>query len=494
MKKRKKWIPFINRAFGISPIKISCICIGMIGIGSFYGSLSVGVCGDCISGIKPLFFSQTMTEEAAEKTEAAEQTEAPEQMEISEKDKKRSREELALDESLHARAAVLLDMDSGRVLYEKNGDLILPMASTTKIMTCILALEESDPKEIVTASAYAAAQPKVHLGMQKGNTYQMQDLLYSLMLESHNDSAVAVAEHIGGKKLDLKAVKERTKEESREAVKVFCDRMTEKAREIGCSNTHFLTPNGLDAKVKTKDGTEIIHATTAEDLARIMDYCVNGSPKKEEFLKITQTRAYTFSDTGKKRQFSCINHNALLTMMDGAVSGKTGFTNQAGYCYVGAAACSGKNFALALLACGWPSHKGWKWEDCRKLFSYGEKEYEYRQFSPEVHLEEIVIENGAPKSGNPWEEVRMMPEKEKGESSFRILTKENECVRVKVRMERRMRAPVKKGRNAGEITYYIEGENGEAFILGKEKLYLGEEIREKNFCFFLNYIGKKFLL
>ena len=98
---------------------------------------------------------------------------------------------------LYSTAAVLMDADTGRVLYGKNADVSLPMASTTKIMTCILALELADPEETVTVSAYAAGQPKVHLGLKAWESYRMEDLLYSLMLESHNDSAVAIAEQIG---------------------------------------------------------------------------------------------------------------------------------------------------------------------------------------------------------------------------------------------------------------------------------------------------------
>jgi len=138
--------------------------------------------------------------------------------------------EETLANGLHAKAAVLMDMDTGRVLFEKNGDEILPMASTTKIMTCILALEEGDCEAVVEASAYASAQPKVHLGMKEGIQYKMEDLLYSLMLESHNDTAVAIAEHIGGSLMQGLPEKEaeeatekggRTKEESKAAVKRF---------------------------------------------------------------------------------------------------------------------------------------------------------------------------------------------------------------------------------------------------------------------------------
>ena len=99
---------------------------------------------------------------------------------------------------LYARGAVLMDADSGRVLYGKEADVALPMASTTKIMTCILALERGNLEDEVEVSSYAASQPQVHLGMGKGESFYLRDLLFSLMLESHNDSAVAIAEHIGG--------------------------------------------------------------------------------------------------------------------------------------------------------------------------------------------------------------------------------------------------------------------------------------------------------
>ena len=101
-------------------------------------------------------------------------------------------------EQLYARSAVLMDADSGRVLFEKNGQEQKAMASTTKILTCILALEQGEMDEIVTVSENAVRQPRVHLGMQDKEKFYLQDLLYSLMLESHNDSAVAIAEHIGG--------------------------------------------------------------------------------------------------------------------------------------------------------------------------------------------------------------------------------------------------------------------------------------------------------
>lgn len=405
----------------------------------------------------------------------------------------RTEQEKELDAALHARAAVLLDMDSGRVLYEKNGSEVLPMASTTKIMTCILALEESDMEELVTVSAYAAAQPKVHLGMQKGRSYRLGDLLYSLMLESHNDSAVAIAEHIGGKLLSLPAEKDRTKEQSREAVRAFCELMTKKAKALGCADTSFLTPNGLDAEVVSAGGEVLRHSTTAADLARIMRYCVTQSDKREEFLQITRTPAYTFSDQEQKSSYSCINHNALLTMLDGALSGKTGFTSQAGYCYVGALERDGKQLALALLACGWPGHKSWKWEDCRRLFSYGLEQYSYRDFTPKLTLPEIEIVRGAAKDGNPWHGVKLRLQKEEGDVRLRLLTREGEEVRAYVEAEKQLEAPVMAKTAAGSVRYCLETDDG-SIEIGRENLYIGETVEKQNYAFVFRYIWRNFLI
>ena len=124
--------------------------------------------------------------------------------------------ETSLQQTLHARAWVLMDADSGRILAGKDADTAYPMASTTKILTCILALEQGNPDDWVEVSEKAASMPDVQLNMRAGERYRLSDLLYSLMLESHNDSAVAVAEHIGG------------------SVEGFAEKMNRKAREIGC--------------------------------------------------------------------------------------------------------------------------------------------------------------------------------------------------------------------------------------------------------------------
>ena len=193
-------------------------------------------------------------------------------------------------EQLYAQSAVLMDADNGRVLFEKNGSEKKPMASTTKIMTCILALEEGNLTDVVNVSENAARQPKVHLGMRMDEKFYLRDLLYSLMLESHNDSAVAIAEHIGG------------------SVQAFADKMNAKAKEIGCRDTYFITPNGLDA---SDDNGE--HSTTAEDFGQDHELLYfEISEEGELFFQLLRREAIIFMDVDCHRSFSCQNHNAFF--------------------------------------------------------------------------------------------------------------------------------------------------------------------------------------
>lgn len=338
---------------------------------------------------------------------------------------------------LYAQSAVLMDADSGRVLFEKNGYEQKPMASTTKIMTLIVTLENANLDEIVTVSQYAASMPDVQLGIRKDEQYRLGDLLYSLMLESHNDSAVAIAEHVGG------------------SVEGFAEMMNAKARDIGCYNTYYITPNGLDAA--DEGGT---HSTTAADLARTMRYCITQSPKREEFLTITRTSSYSFGDTEGLRSFTVGNKNAFLTMMEGALSGKTGFTNNAGYCYVGALKRDDRTFIVALLACGWPNNRSYKWSDTRKLMSYGLENYEYRDIWEEPSFGTIPVRGGIPESGSldetAFTHIELAPGSETGRR--KLLLSEQEQVTIEANLPDELTAPVEPGTIVGSVRYYLNGD------------------------------------
>ncbi|MDE5891331.1 MAG: serine hydrolase [Acetatifactor sp.] len=377
---------------------------------------------------------------------------------------------------LYAQAAVLMDADSGRVLYDKNGSQVLAMASTTKIMTCILTLEQAELQETVEISSYAASMPKVKLYVQKGEKYQLEDLLYSLMLESHNDAAVAIAEHVGRRylpqELAEKSPADYTLEESKQAVAAFAAQMNRKAAEIGCKDTWFITPNGLDATqtltLESGEAIEKSHSTTARDLASIMCYCIRRSPQREVFLRITQTPSHSFSiDNG--RSFFCANHNAFLQMMQGAISGKTGFTNQAGYCYVGALERDGKTLVVALLACGWPNNKSYKWSDTRLLMNYGLEEFSYHSLDEvayeESELSQIPVARGQTMAigDTAYVPVRIL-EREKGdpateeslESVKGLLMKDGETFQVECHVETQLQAPVAAGVQVGTIQYIFQ--------------------------------------
>lgn len=335
---------------------------------------------------------------------------------------------------LYAQSAVLMDGDSGRVLFEKNGTEERAMASTTKIMTCILALENGNLKDTVTVSANAASQPQVHLGAAQGESFYLEDLLYSLMLESHNDTAVMIAEYLAG-----------TEE-------AFADMMNQKAESLGLTRTHYITPNGLDAA--DQNGT---HHTTAEELARVMKYCISESPKKEMFLTITRTPTRQFANTEQTRTYSCSNHNAFLTMMDGALSGKTGFTGDAGYCYVGALRRDNRTFIVALLGCGWPNHKEYKWQDTRRLMQYGLDYYQYRDVWESPALSEIPVLNGTSED-RPFDSGAFCsPVLESAPSEYQVLLADWEHMEILYDLPASLKAPVMQGEQLGTIRYRLHG-------------------------------------
>lgn len=346
-------------------------------------------------------------------------------------------------ENLYALSAVLMDGETGRVLYGKEAYKGRPNASTTKVMTCILALELAKGDDYVQVSGNAASQPQTRLGMREGQQFYLEDLLYSLMLKSHNDSAVAIAEHIGG------------------SVEGFAEKMNEKAKELGCKDTHFVTPNGLDGE---DEGG--IHHTTARDLALIMAYAI----KNATFVHITQTRDYTFTDISGKKHYSVHNTNAFLDMETGVISGKTGFTGNAGYCYVCAVRQDERLFIVALLGCGWPGNKNYKWSDTKKLLSYGRENYQYMMLPELPQLPEIPVTEAAPgkedpypqksdRSGYPPKQVMLkihavLSEKDREK---RYLLKKTETITWETELPDKLPAPIQENQKIGTLHAKLNG-------------------------------------
>lgn len=354
---------------------------------------------------------------------------------------------------LNAKAAVVMDAESGEIFYGKQENQKMPNASTTKILTCLYVLEHCDINETAMVSQNAATQPKVRLGVCPGEKYKIRDLLYGLMLESYNDCAVVLAEHVAG------------------SVEKFEKQVNKMARQIGAKHTHFVTPNGLDGT--DKEGR---HETTAYDLAKIMARCV----KNKQFLEITRTKQHSFTDVDKKRTFTCNNHNALLSLMQGAISGKTGFTSKAGYCYVGAVKKNNIIMTFSVLASGWPPHKSYKWNDVKKLVQYTTDHYEKRELTADTSkIKNIKVNQGLKdkvllKTGNP---------------KVSLLVKKSDNIKIESSLPLSVDAPLKKGQRIGEIRYLVNNT-----CKRKIPIYTQNEIKQKDYWYYFEKIIQRFTL
>jgi len=245
---------------------------------------------------------------------------------------------------VEAHGAILMDAASGRILWEKDAHKPLAMASTTKIMTALLAIERGNLNDTVTVSKRAEVAPRVKMYLQEGEEISLSGLVHALMLQSSNDAAVAIAEHISG------------------SVEEFCAAMTARAQELGAHNTIFETPNGLDA------GN---HQSTAYDMAVITRYALSNAM----FFEIINTPHKEV--TSSRTTYSITNKNRLLGEFEGANGVKTGFTGKAGHCFVGAARRDGMQLISVVFASGWGDRgKEQKWVDTKRILSYGFNSFE----------------------------------------------------------------------------------------------------------------------
>ena len=315
---------------------------------------------------------------------------------------------LAEEPKVNAISAVVVDGDTGRILWGKNENKPMAMASTTKIMTALVALENSDITKETTVSKNATLASPVKMHLAVGEKLTIEQLLYAMMLQSYNDSAVAVAEAVGG------------------SVEKFCTMMNEKAKEIGCSDTVFETPNGLDK------GN---HHSTAEDMSKIGVYAL----KNQNLMKIMNTRDYTFKSS--KTTYSFVNKDRLLSEYEGAIGMKTGFTGKAGHCFVGAANRGDITLVSVVLASGWgTAGKSRKWIDTKALLNYGFNNY--KKYS---------IINGSEKMNISIDKAEKEIAELKYEDSVDLLLSENEKANLKIENElpQNITAPINYGDSVG---------------------------------------------
>ena len=315
---------------------------------------------------------------------------------------------LAEEPKVNAISAVVVDGDTGRILWGKNENKPMAMASTTKIMTALVALENSDITKETTVSKKATLASPVKMHLSVGEKMTIEQLLYAMMLQSYNDSAVAVAEAVSG------------------SVEKFCAMMNEKAKEIGCNDTVFETPNGLDK------GN---HHSTAEDMSKIGVYAL----KNQKLMEIMNTRNYTFKSS--KTIYSFVNKDRLLSEYEGAIGMKTGFTGKAGHCFVGAANRENITLVSVVLASGWGTvGKSRKWIDTKALLNYGFNNY--KKYS---------IIDGSEKMNVPIDKAEKEIVELKYDDSVDLLLSENEKANLKIENElpQNVTAPINYGDSVG---------------------------------------------
>ena len=317
-----------------------------------------------------------------------------------------------------AHGAILMDAKTGRVLWGKNYETPMAMASTTKIMTAVIALENGNLEDMVTVSERAARSPEVNMNLTPGEELRLKDLLYALMLMSYNDAAVAIAEHISGD------------------VETFCSIMTDKARELGAMNTVFETPSGLDL------GN---HHSTAYDMALITRYAIEN----RQFMEII-SKPYINIQTSK-RNVDLRNKNRLLSEYSGAIGVKTGFTGKAGQCFVGSAERDGMKLISVVLASGWgDTGREQKWVDTKRILDYGFLNYKYVKLAEEGdipgHIDVIRTRN--PRVDIALAEGLTLP----------LNTEEQSNVKIKFEYPEEVKAPIYIGQIMGKSIISLDGD------------------------------------
>lgn len=323
----------------------------------------------------------------------------------------------------NSRRYIVYDRISKSMIIGKNEDVKSAMASTTKIMTTIVILEKADLNEKVTVSAKAGGTGGSRLGLKKGDKASVRDLLYGLMLRSGNDAAVALAEHVGG------------------SVKGFAELMNEKAIELGLTNTHFVTPHGLD---------DANHYTTALELAKLTDYAMDN----ETFAKIVGTKSTTIYINNQPRQIN--NTNELLGVLNGVVGVKTGFTNNAGRCLV--TETKRNNMDIITIVLGADTKKD-RTKDSVNLIEYTFSKYKM------YNLEEQIIEEF-----NKWKNInekRILIIKGKTSNPKLALGEiekatipicDNDKIEYSINALTEIEAPVEQWNVMGTLTVKINGE------------------------------------
>jgi len=335
--------------------------------------------------------------------------------------------------ALSARSAVVLDCASGRILFSQNGNEKRGMASTTKIMTAITALENTDLSKTVTISPTASGVEGSSMYLAKGEKLTLEELVYGLMLVSGNDAATAIAEAVSG------------------SVEKFSGLMNEKASKIGAINTSFTNPHGL---------SDENHYTTALDLAKITAYALEN-PKFAEIVS-TKIKKLPQSEGGIAR--TLVNHNKFLNMYEGCIGVKTGFTKATGRCLVTAVEKDGMKLVCVTLNA--PDD----WNDHKELYNKAFSEYlPYQIKSSGEKITDAKIKRGT---------ADTVPLVASEDIFIPLKSGEEQLIKTEIRVFEDLSAPVAKGDTLGSIDVSLDGK-----LLAEFPLIAGQDIAEKKQIF-----------
>ncbi len=329
--------------------------------------------------------------------------------------------------AVSAESAVLLEADSGSIVWSKDPTKRLPMASTTKIMTALVAIESGDLDREVCVADEAVGVEGSSMYLKRDECLTLSHLIYGLMLESANDAATAIAYAIAG------------------GVDEFADLMNDRARRIGLVDTHFTNPHGLDSDK---------HYTTAADLALL----TREALKNGTFREIVSTYKKNIPLNGDEGTRCLLNHNKLLKSYDGAIGVKTGFTKKSGRCLVSAAEREGVTLIAVTLNA--PSD----WEDHKRMLDYGFAELEHISVA-----EPRKITLDLPIVGGDGSSVRCS-----NRDFFSVTLPKGKRVVTRIEADRYFPAPVNAGDALGRAVFYVDGEE-----IGSLPLFAEHSVAEK---------------
>lgn len=324
-----------------------------------------------------------------------------------------------------ARVGLVYDRKTKEVLYEKNGYKQVPMASTTKIMTAMVVIENCDITQTVKITQKAAGTGGSRLGLKTNDSITVLDLLYGLLLKSGNDAAVALAIHTAG------------------SMEAFAEIMNQKAKDLRLQNTHFVTPHGLD---------EAEHYTTAFELAKMADYAMQN----EVFKRIVGTKTAGITINGQFRMIQ--NTNELLGYLDGVNGVKTGFTNGAGRCLVTCCNRNGQEIICVVLGA---DTKKIRTTDSVKLIEYAYNTYTYKEMKAyiqeefakwrQINEQRIFIQKGT--------QVHPSILLQEIDKEYTTIKKDNtDEIEIKISAVQTLEAPVEKGKKIGVLQVFKNGE------------------------------------